>query len=213
MVYKIISLGSDCFTAAILKTYKLRKETYMFDWALSDVDNVIKILNNYTIKNCNELIEKKELINFVHHKNREQRKRAIERFFSILNDNINKLFIIVERKKNNGDDIIKLINILSKITNFSKLIHIQYERNSEHKLELVSSNINYEKYILYTPFRCPYSVHNIKGIKQYMIFENLIKKYNKNINMDKLFNIENIKKGIMDSKKAKEDLNYIGKDK
>ena len=45
-----------------------------------------------------------------------------------------------------------------------------------------------------------------------MIFENLIKKYNKNINMDKLFNIENIKKGIMDSKKAKEDLNYIGKD-
>ena len=108
MDYKIISLGSDCFTAAILKTYKLRKETYMFDWALSDLDNVIKILNNYTIKNCHELIEKKELINFVHHKNREQRKRAIERFFFILNDNVNKLFIIVEEKKNNDNNIIKI---------------------------------------------------------------------------------------------------------
>lgn len=208
---KFISLGSNCFSAGLLKTYKLRTESYMFDWSISSVNNVIDILKNYNKYNCNKLIQNNNLINFYHHNNLEQRKRAIDRFFNIINkDNINKIFIIIEENNNNDNCIKNLIQCLvNKINNFIKLIHIQYKKNNEHKIETVLISNNYDKFILYTPFSCPYSLKNEDCLNKYKIFENIIKKYKYDIDINDIFNKQNILEQINETNRLLDNYDYI----
>lgn len=194
---KFISLGNNCFSAAILKLYNLRDCSFMFDWSLTTVDKVINILNNYSIDNCDELIENK-LVEFVHHSDLSYRKRCIERFFNVLASNEEKVFLLTLFDDFDKEQIIYLTKMLrEKTTNF-KLICIDLVYNKEfetHELELENMSEYFEYWSLKTNLMAAYPSGTREGILKYKIFYKIFKKY-LNLSLDDIFSNENIEKEV-----------------
>ena len=216
---KYISLGINCFSSHMLKVYGLRNESLMFDWASVTIDKLIKILNKYSIDNYKDLFindtgrwiygnrypkERNKLITWLHHSDQKYRERVTERFFNRIANNEEKCFIITRDNAKrrapftrNGwgdrNDILCLINILKKITSNFKVILIDVIHTNNNSLENILDHKHldyYDYYILETSYSTPFSV----DLSRYKIFESLIKKYEPNLDINKIFSEDNLKK-------------------
>jgi hypothetical protein len=192
---KFISLGTNCFSAAILKIYGLRDCSYMFDWSLSSVDSILNILNNYSI-DYNLLINNSPLINFVHHTDLSYRKRAIERFFSILESNNEKVFLLSTKENIDKEKINELINILKKKTSNFKLIYIYIIPSIDNKLYNIENYLELVDYwCLETSHSTPYPSDISEGILKYKIFYEILKEY-LDKSLDEIFTTENVEQEV-----------------
>jgi hypothetical protein len=193
---KFISLGTNCFSAAILKIYGLRDCSYMFDWSETTIDSILDILNNYSIDYNNALIDKSTLINFIHHTDLSYRKRAIERFFSILKSNEEKVFLLSTKENIEKEKINEIVNILKKKTSNFKIIYIYIIPSINNKLYNIENYLNLVDYwCLETPYSTPYPSGISEGILKYKIFYEILKEYlDKSI--DEIFTTENIETEI-----------------
>jgi len=193
---KFISLGTNCFSAAILKIYGLRDCSYMFDWSLSSVDSILNILNNYSIDYNNALIDKSTLINFVHHIDLSYRKRAIERFFSILESNVEKVFLLSTKENIDKEKINEIVNILKKKTSNFKLIYIYIIPSIDNKLYNIENYLDSVDYwCLETSHSTPYPSDISEGILKYKIFYEILKEY-LDKSLDEIFTTENVEQEV-----------------
>jgi hypothetical protein len=189
-----ISLGLNCFSAAIIKIYALKDFSTMFDWSINTLDNLINYLENdqdYALNNLS-------LLTFPHHNDINYKIRATKRLFDILKNNNNKIIFILSTDINfNLDKIYKLIELLKIKHNNFKLVHIAILNLNKNKLELINEINNYDYYILNTSYKTPYSMYDLNDINKYKIFAPLILKYKTNININKIFNDDVLKKFIL----------------
>ena len=111
------------------------------------IRTALNILNNYSI-DYNLLINNSTLINFVHHTDLSYRKRAIERFFSILESNVEKVFILSTKENIDKEKINEIVNILKKKTSNFKLIYIYIIPSIDNKL------YNIENYLELVDYWC-----------------------------------------------------------
>lgn len=192
---KFISLGNDCFSAAILKLFKLRDCSYMFDWSITNVNNIINILNNYSFNNCDELINN-SLINFVHHSDLSYRKRCIERSFNMLKNTEEKVFVLTLKENFYKEQIIKLVEVLREKTNNFKLIIIDIISCSTNGLEKVENmSDQFEYWRLETTESTPFPSGTNEGIIKYKIFYKIFERY-LNESLDNILSDENIQKEV-----------------
>lgn len=192
---KFISLGTNCFSAAILKIYGLKDCSYMFDWSISSVDSILNILNINSI-DTNSLIDNSPLINFIHHTDLSYRKRAIDRFFSMLESNDEKVFLLSTKENIDKEKINELINILKKKTSNFKLIYIYIIPSIDNNLYNIENYLELVDYwCLETSYSTPYPSGTLDGIVQYKIFYNMLKEY-LDKPLDEIFTTENVEQEV-----------------
>ncbi len=164
---KYISLGGNCSITYQLKKYKLKNESYPFDWSKTSINQLINVLeNNFVdyestikIKKKSNLHSHKDIISdftyilnnkynitFAHEITHEEQinqfkesiLRRIKRFQNI-NDNVT--FIRIELCKINesyDNKIIKLYDLLKKYVTMFKIIIIV---NGQYKIKVKNDNI------------------------------------------------------------------------
>jgi hypothetical protein len=147
IINHVIPLGSQCFSAFFLKKNNLKKVSYPFDWIFSSPKVITDILDNkfqkflnkdyYPIKDMDSktnrhLIYLPDLMLFNHRNPMRDEdylyyKRCIERFYTVLDKNETKLFLLTSLKneiKNELDNICLLNYTLSTLTHNFYLIAI-----------------------------------------------------------------------------------------
>lgn len=169
-----LSLGENCLSAFILKHFKLRENSYLFDWASCErFDICPDILNNslehhifnniINNDNINTLVQfpfgegDRRKIIYVHHPDKEYQKRVSQRFFDVINSNKKVLFLYSYGRNNlhvSDEDFDKLINTIK--INYSnlefKLLIIHYiGEGTEFNLIKKTSLITKYEYKTTTP--------------------------------------------------------------
>ena len=160
-----ISLGPNCHTSGILKHLGYKKESYPFDWILSNLEIInYSILNNfsefldknnyYKSNNKVSLIEKniKYLEPMFAHRDPVDNDsdfqyivRCVNRFNNLDNDNRFKLFFhSIYNNYYNINELLECDNILNQKFKKYKLIVLNYINSDEIK----NYNINYDKVII-----------------------------------------------------------------
>lgn len=168
-----ISLGPNCHTSGILKYLGYKKESYPFDWILTNLKIInYSILNNfsefldrnnyYKSNNKISLVEKnvKYLESMFHHRNPVDNEsdfqyiiRCVNRFNNLQNNNKFKLFFhTVYNNSYNKDELLECDNILNKKFNNYKLILFNYIKSDEKKYSIIKDKIIIINiYIQYNP--------------------------------------------------------------
>ncbi|MXP53440.1 hypothetical protein FD737_10150 [Pantoea sp. Seng] len=167
-VSHLVSLGSHCLPAIVLRKYGLKRETTPFDWCyappsmvthciddnfetLLNKDNIISVMDGRKSVNRHYWPESVHH-NFPHHDlNRaddyERFKRYVSRFNSILDSKESKLFLIVTRKMYDLEGNFEKLksSIRNRTSNF-KLIGVQLGNDEEMENKFSMQTISYDEY-------------------------------------------------------------------
>ena len=160
-----ISLGPNCHTSGVLKHLGYKKESYPFDWILSNLKIInYSILNNfsefldrnnyYKLNNKISLIEKniKYLEKMFAHRDPVDNEldfkyivRCVNRFNNLQNNNCFKLFFYTAYNNcYNNNELLECENILNQKFKNYRLIVLNYIKSDE----IMNYNIIYDKVII-----------------------------------------------------------------
>ena len=198
----VCSLGSFCHSSQFLKSNKLKKCSYPFDWIFSNCDNIMHCIENdfnvfldksYYVsisqKKCGHSYYHKQM--FYHHNplNNEDHYnyyvRCVNRFKQLLQYEEHKLFIMifinmdkVEEKQKN--DIINFNNQFSKYAKNYTLLVIFHIKNKEDNHHTFTHNDNIDFLELHTLSRSNGIEFDNDNDDNYL-YNIINKKYNFNI--------------------------------
>ena len=161
----VISIGKNCGTSGFISRYYDRKQTFMFDWANTNLGMIHEIIKNGKNGKLDKLHENIDYPHYHKIHDYQRIKRMIERFFNVLNSNLNVLFLYIDDNFNNIDiPLLNLDNLLSEFSVIYRITSIQYkEATDNYRILEKKETSRIKKYTIVSPFVNSSFDHNYWG--------------------------------------------------
>lgn len=185
----VVSIGPLCVPAELLKNNGIKKESFIFDWGLSNPKCVIDVIKNGPDWHLKNNLEKQTNYDtnyefkglfYTHHKydiqsDFEYMKRCSLRFFKLLSTSFNVIFLHISNRYDSikQDDLNELIKVLKeKAPNLRfKIVLASYIGNGD-SIELVEDNDFYCKYHCMSP--APFHSNHMVGEYYIKLFKTIL---------------------------------------